>query len=132
MLRKEGYPDGTRYALPGGAQEPGETLHQALLRECEEEIATPVVIGELLHIADHFKLRDSEPPTRRHVLEMLFRCEVPQGYKPQNGHRPDKHQVAVQWLPLEDLPSSPLYPPYLSQWIKILDEPHRPVYLGEV
>lgn len=132
VLRKEGYSQGTRYALPGGAQEPGETLHEALQRECEEEIGTQVDIGEMLHVAEFFKLRDSEPPTRRHLLEMLFRCEVPADYQPRNGHRPDRHQVAVQWMPLDGLLQLPLYPPYLRECITSLGEPQRTFYLGEV
>ncbi len=132
VLRKEGYVQGTRYALPGGAQEPGESLHEALQRECEEEIGTQVSIGAMLHVAEHFKLRDSQPPTRRHLLEMLFRCEVPADYQPRNGHHPDRHQVAVQWMPLDRLLALPLYPPYLGECITRLSEPQRPFYLGEV
>lgn len=37
-LRKEGYESGARHALPGAARDPGETLAQALSRECPEEI----------------------------------------------------------------------------------------------
>jgi len=32
LLRKNGYADGDRFALPGGGQDPGETLEQALSR----------------------------------------------------------------------------------------------------
>src|SRR5210317_493790 len=77
LLRKEGGGRGERYALPGGAQDPGENLRDALNRECEEEIGTAVDIGELLHVAEFFKLRDTQPPTRRHLVEFLFRCAVP-------------------------------------------------------
>ena len=44
VLRKQ-YPSGeVRYALPGGGQEPGETLEAALHRECREEIDASVTV----------------------------------------------------------------------------------------
>ncbi len=128
LLRKEGGGRGVRYALPGGAQDPGETLQQALNRECMEEIGTSVDIGNLIHVVDFFKLRNTQPPTRRHLVEFLFRCTVPQDYSPHNGHRPDKHQVDTIWAELDTLASLPLFPQYLSTCI-----PHdagRELYLG--
>ena len=51
LLRKEDE-RGERFALPGGAQDLGETLEQALNRECQEEIGTGVQIIDLVHVAD--------------------------------------------------------------------------------
>ncbi|MDI6739140.1 MAG: NUDIX domain-containing protein [Candidatus Edwardsbacteria bacterium] len=45
--------DGPWYALPGGGQQPGETLHAALVRECREEANAAVTIGELLFIREY-------------------------------------------------------------------------------
>lgn len=130
LLRKDYGEPGERFALPGGGQEPGETLHESLQRECQEEIATRVEIGPMLHAADFFKLRDTEPPTRRHLLELLFRCQVPADYIPRNGYHPDKHQVDVIWAELSQVPDMPLFPPYLVECIARLNEPQRPFYLG--
>jgi ADP-ribose pyrophosphatase YjhB (NUDIX family) len=130
LLRKQGGGQGERYALPGGAQNLGETLAQALDRECQEEIGTAVEIVRLLHIADYFKLRDTEPPSRRQLLEFLFDCTVPSGYTPRNGHRPDKHQVEVVWMPLDDLPAVNLQPRSLSAYLG--GDRDAAVYLGEI
>lgn len=132
LLQKDYGELGVRFALPGGGQEPHESLHQALQRECLEEIDTRVEIGPLLHVADYFKLRDSQPPTRRHLLELLFNCALPEGYRPHNGSHPDKHQVDVIWAELARLPHLPLYPPYLVDCLTRLADPGRPVYLGSV
>ncbi len=130
--RKDYGESGERFALPGGGQQPGETLHQALLRECEEEIGTCISIGPMLHAADFFKLRETRPPTRRHVLDLLFLCQVPADYVPHNGHHPDKHQVEVIWAKLAQLQQLPLFPAYLAECIARMDEPGRPLYLGRV
>jgi ADP-ribose pyrophosphatase YjhB (NUDIX family) len=92
-----------RYALPGGAQEHGESLTEALLRECEEEIGTRVNVVDLLLVGDFFKHRNTTPPTTRQQVEFLFSCTVEPAYQPRNGPRPDKHQVEVLWVPCAQL-----------------------------
>lgn len=113
LLKKVGGNRPERYALPGGAQDPGESLTVALQRECEEEIGTQVEIGRLAHVAEFCKRRDTEPPSRRHLVEFLFLCRVPDGYRAQSGHHPDRHQVDVVWMGLDGLATAPLFPAYL-------------------
>jgi 8-oxo-dGTP diphosphatase len=110
LLRKYDQIKGERYALPGGSQEPGETLIEALSRECREEIGCDVRVRDLLHVADYFKPRATEPPTRRQIVEFLFACDVAEDYRPHNGSRPDRHQVEVLWLPRQRLPRLALPP----------------------
>lgn len=130
LLKKEGGGRGERFALPGGAQDPGESLTEALNRECLEEIDTLVTINDLVHVADFFKVKDTQPPVRQHHIEFLFQCSVPADYTPHNGPRPDKHQVAVVWAELVNLAQLPLYPQYLSTCIPNLESMDRTLYLG--
>jgi ADP-ribose pyrophosphatase YjhB (NUDIX family) len=130
LLRKEGGGRGERFALPGGAQDPGETLKEALNRECMEEIGTFVDVGDLKHVADFFKLRDTQPPTRRHVVEFLFECTIAHDYLPRNGNRPDKHQVEVVWAELSEVPQLPLFPQFLSNCIPDINTADADLYLG--
>ena len=130
LLRKDGGGRGERYALPGGAQDPGETLEQALQRECTEEIGVQVGVHDLLHVADYFKLRDTDPPSHKHLVEFLFKCSVPDDYTPRNGHHPDKHQVGVVWAALDDLQRMTLFPQSLASFIDSERTGGRGVYLG--
>ena len=130
LIRKEGGGRGERFALPGGAQDPGEPLKEALDRECIEEIGTSVKVGDLIHVSDFFKLRDTQPPTRRHLVEFFFSCIVPDNYIPQNGHHPDKHQVDVVWVNLDEIAQTPLYPQYLSTCILQDKDTGTNSYLG--
>ncbi|TNF97573.1 MAG: NUDIX domain-containing protein [Gammaproteobacteria bacterium] len=122
LLHKGGDEQGERYAFPGGAQDPGETLQQALLRECYEEIGTQVEILDLIHVADFFKQRSGPPPSIRHQIEFLFSCGVPDSYEPQNGPRPDSHQLNVIWARLDELSDMKVLPESIASW---LTEPHR-------
>ena len=128
LLRKVGGGRGERFALPGGAQDPGESLQEALNRECLEEIDTTVDIGELVHVADFFKLKDTQPPSRQHLVEFLFQCTIADDYSPHNGQHPDKHQVEVVWAKLDNLAQLALFPQYLPSCIPYHTE--RPLYLG--
>ena len=131
MLRKEDS-NGTRYALPGGGQETGESLQESLQRECIEEIGSEVIVKELLHVADYFKPRNTNPPTVRHLVEFLFICEVPDDYQPHNGDNPDKHQVEVVWAELEELSRLPIFPKSLVANLLGMQGKSRHVYLGSV
>lgn len=52
LLLKANY--GNRHwGLPGGALEPGETIHQALMRECLEELGQQVIIDYLSGVYFH-------------------------------------------------------------------------------
>ncbi|MDC1287680.1 NUDIX domain-containing protein [Gammaproteobacteria bacterium] len=117
LLRKAGGDRGERYALPGGAQNLGETLTQALMRECLEEIGSAIEVAALMNVADYFKTRETEPPSTRHMVEFLFRCSVPDDYVAHNGIKPDKGQVDVVWVNLARLAAIPLYPESLSHWL---------------
>ena len=130
LLKKSGGDRGERYALPGGTQNLGETLAQALERECLEEIGSTVEIVSMMNVADHFKVRGTDPPSTRHMVEFLFRCTVPDDYVAHNGLKPDKTQIDVVWVNLAELAAMPLHPQSLSHWLPEGIVRGTNVYLG--
>lgn len=132
LLRKE-YEDGSvRYVLPGGSQDLGETLENALKRECREEIGEEVKLSELIYLADFFKPRGTEPQTFRHQVEYFFSCSVPDSYEARNGFRPDRHQVNVEWRPVQKLNEINLFPSSLASLLPNHELSAQTVYLGEI
>ena len=130
LQRKVDESGSERYALPGGAQEQGERLTDALQRECEEEIGTRVQVVDLPYVGDYFKLRQTTPPSHRQLVEFLFSCRVDEHYQARNGPRPDKHQVDVVWMPVMQLAEINLVPASYSELLKSSD-PIR-IYAGQL
>lgn len=132
MQKKQSQIKGEWYTLPGGGQDVGETLEATLIRECEEEIGVQVEVDGLISVADFFKQRETSFPSTRHVIEIYFACRVPVDYEPVSGHHPDKHQVDVVWLPLDDLSAFTLYPTSLADRLARLAGGGLRGYLGEI
>jgi 8-oxo-dGTP pyrophosphatase MutT (NUDIX family) len=132
MQKKWAQQRGTWYTLPGGGQGVDETLVQALVRECEEEIGALVQIECLLGVADFYKQRDTDIPSVRHVVEFLFGCSLPADYQPVPGHHPDKHQIDVVWLPLAGFPGHEIFPKALKAHLPVLLQAAAPTYLGVI
>ena len=128
LLKKEQDGMGVCYALPGGAQETGETLREALIRECREEIGCTIKLQDILHVADYFKYKPLPQPSTRHQLEILFQCDVPESYRPQNGPKPDKHQIAVVWIDLQELDRYRLSPQGIAPLLENLGQNEQAVY----
>lgn len=116
---------GQKYlTLPGGRQEFGETMHDCLQRECEEEIGVVPSISGVLHMCDVFRTRRDRT---RHLVEVLFDCTVPETYTPRMGQKPDKRQVATVWAdPME------LGQQFLPRYDLALTNPKAPLYLGRL
>jgi 8-oxo-dGTP diphosphatase len=62
------------WGLPGGALDPGETIHEGLLRECAEELGCEVEIRYLSGVYSHSTVQS-------HAF--IFRCNLPDGVEIQ-------------------------------------------------
>jgi len=59
------------WGLPGGALEPGETIHEALIRECWEEMNSEVQIAALTGVYFHSAYNSQA---------FIFRCLLPESF----------------------------------------------------
>lgn len=125
---------GTFYLLPGGGQEPGETLPEALSRECREEIGAEVVLGRFLCLRDYIGANHefADIDGEVHQVELMFACDLAPGAEPDLELDSDPMQTGAAWLPLSRLEDHRLFPlslrPLLACGLEGLTDP----YLGAV
>lgn len=89
LLLKANYGD-CRWGLPSGALEPGETIHEALLRECQEELGIQVEIKYLSGVYYH-QVYQSQA--------FIFRCDLDDSLRIQLSHEHSEYC----FMPLSEL-----------------------------
>jgi 8-oxo-dGTP pyrophosphatase MutT (NUDIX family) len=130
---------GVYYILPGGGQDPGEILTEAVRRECREEVGADVRVGELIWLREYIG-RNHEFPEHDedfHQVEFMFACTLVPGATLGTGHLLDERQVGIEWLPLATIEQVRLYPaalrPLLARMAGTIETPIvASVYLGDV
>ena len=77
LLSKKQYDDGSiLYTLPGGTQEAGESLENAVIREVFEEVAAKVSITKLVNIYEHQRDSKKHFGDISHKIEFAFLCPI--------------------------------------------------------
>lgn len=126
--------EGPFYLLPGGGQRMGETLIETLKRECMEEIAVEVDVGELLFVREYigrnhiFRGRHAN----FHQLECVFRCTVADPDACCVGEGSDNRQIGIYWASLSDLPRMRFFPKAIIPFFSEGDIRPSKGYLGDV
>lgn len=133
LLLKKQYEDNeVTFTLPGGTQEAGETLEQAVIREVFEEVAARVSVKRLVNVYEHQHPSRKAPDIVKHKVEFAFLCQLTEDYHPQMGLHPDPHQVAVEWIDIRLLSELTMAPKGLSEVLNLSCLSGENIYLGQI
>lgn len=128
------YGRGRYCKLPGGGHEWGETMEEALIRECKEELNLEVKPLRLVLARDyiaknHEQLFDLDC---FHLAELMFECAVADFAALANGTEPDSSEQKIKWLALDELENSDFYPKAIIPYLKDFKNIKETVVLGDV
>ena len=125
---------GIFYLLPGGGQEKFEDIHEALRRECYEEISCDIEIKDIRFVRDYIGKRHEfmQWDNETHQIEYMFECSLADNSVPCNGSIPDDAQIGIEWISLSQLEHVRIYPSVLKQAIHKDGTFENKVYLGAV
>ena len=125
---------GIFYLLPGGGQEKFEDMHEALRRECYEEISCDIEIKDIRFVRDYIGQRHefAELDDGTHQIEYMFECSLAENSVPRNGSIPDGAQIDVEWIPLSQLSDIRIYPSDLKEVIRKNGTFENKIYIGAV
>lgn len=123
---------GTWYSVPGGRQRYGETLTEAAVRECEEELGLIVTIGRLCFVREYIHSRHELKGLARdqHKVEFYFVGEVVERSENRKEER-DTDQVGVGWYSLGDLRTLNVFPTGLRKLGDLQNGYHGEPYWGD-
>ncbi|MFC5723223.1 NUDIX domain-containing protein [Streptomyces gamaensis] len=102
--------------LPGGGQEPGETLAACAEREVLEETGVRVKAGPMLVLRERIAGNHPGIPaeTGHHRVEAVFWCDILHQPARLGGDNHDDAQTGVDWIPLEKVHRLRMAPPFLQ------------------
>lgn len=105
FIKKELPDAGVYYVLPGGAQEPNETLEETLRRECEEELGAALAAHRLLCVREYISGNHeySHITKKVHAVEFIYDCRLPEQGDVPGGAHGDEAQIGIEWLPVSDV-----------------------------
>ena len=106
LIRRGKEPLRGRWVVPGGTVEPGETLHEALVREVLEETAVTVRPLEVVLVFDRI-LREGQE-VRYHYVIVDYLCQYVSGTPQAGSDAEDVAFVAADRLGDYDIPEKAL------------------------
>ncbi|MCR5183073.1 MAG: NUDIX domain-containing protein [Opitutales bacterium] len=122
------------FVLPGGGQKHGETMFEALRRECAEELGIAVKPGRLCYVREYIGANHEFVQRHKyfHQVEIVFECDLLDDSQIGSGTEEDLRQVGFAWVPIADLPRTNIRPSVFKDFVKDgkLEIPYG-AYLGD-
>lgn len=125
---------GDFYLLPGGGQNHGETMRNAIIRECREELGAIVEVGKLCFVREYISANHELAiyDDSIHQIELIFFCELLEEPQLNMALNIDVMQVGIEWLAITSLNKLRFYPSSLIEPLKTFNPDNfNESYLGD-
>lgn len=122
------------YVFPGGGQNPGETLEEAVVREVLEETGLTVRFERFVAFFEEISQDPAiraEHPDYFHKSYHFCRCALMSNAAVPPSEM-DSNQEASVWISLEEAANLPLFPEPARNELARLLTTEAPVYLGNL
>ena len=124
---------GDLHVLPGGGQMHGETLADAVRRECREELGVEISVQTLAYVREYIGANHDFAKRHRdfHQVEAVFYCAIQNPEHLGAGCGQDNRQVGLAWIPLREFSRYRFSPSILQTCVQdgrlVIPQP----YLGD-
>jgi 8-oxo-dGTP diphosphatase len=121
------------YILPGGGQEFGETLIDALHREVREEVGSSIKNTKLVFVREYIgkNHEHSERDKSLHIISHIFTCDIEEENKYQL--EPDPDQIGLEWIEIKELKNYNFYPKdFIAILMELNAEKRNETYIGDI
>ncbi|HON15916.1 MAG TPA: NUDIX hydrolase [Spirochaetota bacterium] len=112
------------WLLPGGGVDYGESLHEALRREFEEELNVAIDVKDLVLVSDSI-----DPSGKRHVVNICFLCNYLGGDFVLGE---DKRLHDFKFFSTEELSDITIFPPINNELVDIIKGKIHGRYIGKL
>ena len=97
------YEGGSKFALPGGNVDSGETFPVTIARECEEELGIEVEVGEMIAVGQVHATTDYDA-----CLHVLFEGDIVGGIPQLQSYETTANDLV--WVPVDKIAELNIYP----------------------
>ncbi|WP_168124030.1 NUDIX domain-containing protein [Paenibacillus sp. HB172176] len=121
------------YIMPGGGQEFGETLLEALHREVREEVGASIMNAKLIFVREYIgkNHENADRDKGLHIVNHIFSCEIEEENKYEL--EPDPDQIGIEWINIDELEKYKFYPKDLIEELKKIDgSKGNETYIGDI
>ena len=109
-------------------------MHQAIIRECREELCLDVIPRRLVLVRDYIAKNHNTKidDDNFHQAELMFECDVADFSTMGCGTEPDSDSQQILWVDLDDLADSDFMPQAIIPYLKNLADIKETIVLGDV